>query len=110
MYNKSTITEKLIYNTLCTNYIINDLHNFYLTIHTFWAKAMITFPRLDKDLFIFWVSVSLTPSDPDFFNLSEPAKSTKFNVPKKIFRYQIFLKCKKCNLIDFNKFIDFIYR
>ena len=43
---------------------------------------MMTFPKLARDLLMFLVSVSLAPSDPDSFSLSEPARSTRLSIPE----------------------------
>lgn len=48
---------------------------------TFLESDIITFPRLDKDLFIALASVSLLPADPESFTRSLPAKSTRFRIP-----------------------------
>ena len=37
---------------------------------------MMTLPRLERDLLMFWASVSLMPSLPESLTLSLPAKST----------------------------------
>ena len=53
-----------------------SLEFLYGTWEFFWARAMITFPRLDSDLLMFWASVSLRPSLPLSFTRSLPARST----------------------------------
>ena len=52
---------------------------------TLFANAIMQFPKLARDLLMAWVSFSLCPSDPDSFNLSDPARSTRFRVPVKLF-------------------------
>uniref|UniRef100_A0A0A9G6T7 Uncharacterized protein n=1 Tax=Arundo donax TaxID=35708 RepID=A0A0A9G6T7_ARUDO len=44
---------------------------------------MITSPRVDNDLLMFAASFKRSPSAPELFCLSEPARSTKFNLPKR---------------------------
>ena len=53
-----------------------SLEFLYGTWEFFWARAMMTFPRLDRDLLMFWASVSLIPSLPLSLTLSLPARST----------------------------------
>ena len=50
-------------------------------IHTRLARAIITFPRLLRLLLMLCVSFSLSQRLPLFPSLSEPARSTRFNVP-----------------------------
>ena len=40
-----------------------------------------TCPRVDRDLLILFVSLSLSPTEPDCVSRSEPARSTRFSVP-----------------------------
>jgi len=42
---------------------------------------MMTFPRQERLELMLWVSLSRSPADLDSFSLSEPARSTRFNVP-----------------------------
>lgn len=44
-------------------------------------SACITSPSDRRERLIFWASFSLSPSAPDFQTLSEPARSTRFNLP-----------------------------
>ena len=48
---------------------------------TLFPSAIITLPRWLRLLLMAWVSFNLWPSDPESFNLSLPARSTKFKVP-----------------------------
>lgn len=45
-------------------------------------SAWMTSPSASKERLIFWASFSLSPSAPDFQTLSEPARSTRFNLPE----------------------------
>ena len=45
------------------------------------ASAIITLLRLERDVLIFLVSSNRCPVEPDSFNLSEPAKSTRLRLP-----------------------------
>uniref|UniRef100_A0A8C5FEC0 Uncharacterized protein n=1 Tax=Gadus morhua TaxID=8049 RepID=A0A8C5FEC0_GADMO len=45
-------------------------------------RAWITSPSASRERFIFWASFSLSPSAPDFHTLSDPARSTRFNLPR----------------------------
>lgn len=45
-------------------------------------SAWITSPSASRERLIFWASFSLSPSAPDFHTLSEPARSTRFNLPE----------------------------
>ena len=42
---------------------------------------MMTFRRLASELLMFLVSVRRTPSEPESFSLSEPARSTRCRFP-----------------------------
>ena len=48
---------------------------------TLFAMAMMTLLSVLRLLLMACVSFSRAPSDPESFNLSLPARSTKFNVP-----------------------------
>ena len=67
-----------------------SLEFLYGTWEFFWARAIMTFPRLDRDLLMLLVSVSLIPSLPLSFTFSLPARSTlnyditKFNEPEQV--------------------------
>ena len=49
------------------------------------TRAEMTFMRAVRERLIFVASVKRVPAAPDFFCLSLPAKSTKFNFPSVIF-------------------------
>lgn len=42
---------------------------------------LITFPRVNKDLLIYPVSLTISPYDLDSLSLSDPARSTNENLP-----------------------------
>jgi len=48
------------------------------------TSAEITLPRADKDKFILVASFSLSPVAPVLACLSDPAKSTRFNLPTRM--------------------------
>lgn len=60
--------------------ILVNLLSLYGTIPPFYlfAKAVITLPKVERDLLIFDPSANLAPVAPVFEALSDPAKSTKF--------------------------------
>ena len=64
----------------CNRYV--NLEFLYGTKFCLDLRACITSPKLDKDLLMFWASLSLVPSAPDLLTLSDPAKSTRFNLPE----------------------------
>lgn len=49
---------------------------------TLLARAIITLPRLLRLLLMFLVSLNLSPVDPDWERRSDPARSTRFSVPR----------------------------
>ena len=52
---------------------------------TLWfARAMITLLKFDRDAFIFLVSSNLCPVAPESLSLSEPAKSTRLRLPLQV--------------------------
>lgn len=66
----------------CSRYVSFEfLNGICLLVLSGWPKAWITSPKQLKDLFIFCVSLNLSPTTWETFILSEPAKSTRFSVP-----------------------------
>jgi len=67
-------------STRCGN-PVNKAVKQVVSILTLLARAMMTLPRLARLLFIFCVSFSRCPCDPDSFRRSLPARSIRFNIP-----------------------------
>lgn len=60
---------------------LESLYGMYGTFVFLSDKALITFPRVNKDLLILPVYLAIYPWDLDYLSLSLPAKSTKVIFP-----------------------------
>jgi hypothetical protein len=56
---------------------LESRYGIYGTLFFLSESALMTFPRVNNDLFIFAVYLAISPCDFDYLSLSLPAKSTK---------------------------------